>query len=253
MRDAVPGVTAQVRETCRIAWWKGYVKGRFVALAESELRAPEVVAESPPIRWRGSGPPEPIDAAATALDALTERLVDSGWIVDEQGGDAWFERVLTRSATVHVPADPDASSLEARERASAPAWELRDSAAVALLQTELVRARDEVERERQLRQAAEQRAPVVRTQPAVAPTPSGTDAEPLRSRTIWIVVEILSAAVAFELAFLVFDSLYAAVVAALTTGAVALGLDSFFAVRSRRGVAAPDATSVTLLRAARDE
>jgi len=248
MREAAPGVTTQVTETCRIAWWKGYVKGRFVALAESELRAPEVVAESPPIRWRGSDPPDPIDAATMALDALTERLVDSGWTVGEHGGDPWFERVLTRTATVHVVDDPDAGAAD-----HAPAPELRDSTAVALLQTELVRARDEVERERDLRQAAEQQAQrVARTHPAVAPTRS-VAAEPSRSRTIWILLEILSAAVAFEVAFLVFDSLYAAVVAALTTGAVALGLDSFFAVRSRRVGGASDATPVTLLRAARDE
>jgi hypothetical protein len=48
---------------------------------------------------------------------------------------------------------------------------------------------------------------------------------------------------------LVFDSIYAAVVAALTTGAVVLGLDSLFAVRSGRDLSV---APVTLLREPRD-
>ena len=95
-----------ITETCRIAWWKGYVKGRFVAVLESEARQPEVVAESPSWRWPGSAPPEPTDEARHALDALTDELVASGWTLDESQPEVWYERVLTRPA-IALAAVPD--------------------------------------------------------------------------------------------------------------------------------------------------
>src|SRR3954452_18236059 len=93
-----------ITETCQIVWWKGYVKGRFVALLESEVRPAEVVGESPPIRLRGSGAPEPTESAVQALDALTESLVDAGWTLREPRADAWFGLVLSRPATEPVVA-----------------------------------------------------------------------------------------------------------------------------------------------------
>ena len=61
------------------------------------------------------------------------------------------------------------------------------------------------------------------------------------------MLELASVAAAAAIFLLVLDSAYAAVVAALTTGAVVLALDSWFAVRSRRDAVA-DAASLTLLR-----
>jgi hypothetical protein len=63
------------------------------------------------------------------------------------------------------------------------------------------------------------------------------------------VLELASVAAAAAIFLLVLDSAYAAVVAALTTGAVVLALDSWFAVRSRGDARETDAASVTLLRA----
>ena len=133
-----------ITETCRIAWWKGYVKGRFVAVLESEARQPEVVAESPSWRWPGSAPPEPTDEARRALDALTDELVASGWTLDESQPEVWYERVLTRPAIAlaAVTDEPD----EAPVLRVAPAEEPRESQAVARLRSELVLALDEVER-----------------------------------------------------------------------------------------------------------
>ena len=118
-----------ITETCRIAWWKGYVKGRFVAVLESEARQPEMVAESPSWRWPGSSPPEPTDEARRALDALTDELVASGWTLDESLPEVWYERVLTRPATALAAITDDAGrdarrsrSPTLRSRASRRPW-----------------------------------------------------------------------------------------------------------------------------------
>ena len=158
-----------ITETCRIAWWKGYVKGRFVAVLESEARQPEVVAESPSWRWPGSAPPEPTDEARHALDALTDELVASGWTLDESQPEVWYERVLTRPATAlaAVPDEPD----EAPVLRVAPAEERRESQAVARLRSELMLALDEVERQQRLRSEAEERARRVATRPPAVAAP----------------------------------------------------------------------------------
>ena len=62
------------------------------------------------------------------------------------------------------------------------------------------------------------------------------------------MASVVAAAAVF---LFVLDSTYAAVVAALTTGAVVLALDSLFAVRSHRDAPASGPASVTPLRAPR--
>lgn len=237
-----------ITETCRIAWWKGYVKGRFVAVLESEARQPEMVAESPSWRWPGSSPPEPTDEARRALDALTDELVASGWTLDETLPEVWYERVLTRPATARA-AITDAPD-ETPDVRLAHAEEPRESQAVVRLRSELVLALDEVERQQRLRSEAEERARRVATSPpAVDGTPSSPP--PPRRRALWIVLEFASVVAAVAVFFVVLDSTYAAVVAGLTTGAVVLALDSLFAVRSRGDVSASGPASVTPLRAPR--
>ena len=239
-----------ITETCRIAWWKGYVKGRFVAVLESEARQPEVVAESPSWRWPGSAPPEPTDEARHALDALTDELVASGWTLDESQPEVWYERVLTRPATAlaAVPDEPD----EAPVLRVAPTEEPRESQAVTRLRSELVLALDEVERQQRLRSEAEERARRIATSPPAVAGPSSTP-PPRRRRALWIVLEMASVVAAAAVFLVVLDSTYAAVVAGLTTGAVVLALDSLFAVRSRGDVSASGPASVTPLRAPRGQ
>jgi hypothetical protein len=239
-----------ITETCRIAWWKGYVKGRFVAVLESEARQPEVVAESPSWRWPGSAPPEPTEEARRALDALTAELVASGWTLDESQPEVWYERVLTRPAIAlaAVADDPE----EAPVLRVAPTEERRESQAVTRLRSELVLALDEVERQQRLRSEAEERARRIATSPPAVAGPSSTP-PPRRRRALWIVLEVVSVVVAAAAFLVVLDSTYAAVVAGLTTGAVVLALDSLFAVRPRGDASASGPAPVTPLQAPRGQ
>jgi hypothetical protein len=238
-----------ITETCRIAWWKGYVKGRFVAVLESESRQPEVVGESPSWRWRGSSLPDPTDEARHALDALTGELVASGWTLDESQPEVWYERVLTRPATA-LAAVPDEwdEPTEVPDLRVAAAVEPRESQAVARLRSELVLALDEVERQQRLRSEAEERARRVATRPAAVAATAAATPRPRRRQALWILLELATVAAAAAIFLVVLDSTYAAVVAGLTTGAVVIALDSLFVVRSRRdGAGGP--VSVTPLRA----
>jgi hypothetical protein len=256
VRGSVPTL---ITETCRIAWWKGYVKGRFVALGESETRPPQLIAESSPIRWRGSDPPEPTDAAVDALDALVEQLVSSGWTPGEVSTSAWFGLVFSRPATALVVVDGIADETDDEVESSAPEDEPRELPAVTRLRSELLHALDEVDRQQRLRAEAEERAkrvvtnatPAAATDPPAAAETEAAAVVPLASelRAVAIALEMTSVVTAAVIFLLVFDSIYASVVAALTTGAVVLGLDSLFAVRSRRDL---PAASVTLLPEPRD-
>src|SRR4051794_281196 len=217
-----------ITETCQIVWWKGYVKGRFVALLESEVRPAEVVGESPPIRWRGSGEPEPTESAVQALDALTERLVDAGWTLREPREDAWFGLVLSRPAA--APVVPDAAEDPRPAVATGAVATSPDQAPVVeRLHLELVRALDEIEHERQLRQEAEQQAGRQAAQQAArvaapsAPPPPLPPQSSRGRRPVLTAVELASVVAASVVALLLFDSAYAAAVAALTAGGGAPG------------------------------
>jgi hypothetical protein len=250
-RDSVRGgIPTLITETCRITWWKGYVKGRFVALVESEVRAPQLIAESSPIRWRGNDPPEPTDAAVRALDALADRLVSSGWTPGEVSTNAWFGLVFSRPATAMVVAEGTADEPAEEVESSAPQEGNRESPAVTRLRSELLYALDEVERQRRLRAEAEEQAKrAVTSAPATAETEAAVAPQfASELRAVAIALEMTSVVVAAVVFLLVFGSIYAAVVAALTTGAVVLGLDSLFAVRSQRDLSARDATPITFLR-----
>ena len=249
------GVPTLITETCRIAWWKGYVKGRFVALVESEAHPPHLIAESPPIRWRGSEPPEPTEAAVQALDALAERIVSSGWTPGEVSTDAWFGLVFSRPATALVVVEGIDDEPDQEVESSAPDDERRESPAVTRLRSELLHALDEVDRQQRLRAEAEERAKrVVTNATPAAATAADTETDDVPQlaselRAVAIALEMTSVVVTAVIFLLVFDSIYAAVVAALTTGAVVLGLDSLFAVRSGRDLSV---APVTLLREPRD-
>jgi hypothetical protein len=97
-------VTSQGLDTCEIVWWSGYVKGRFQAYARSTAELPRLIAESPAIRWRSSSPPGPTEAAVEALETLTSRLAEAGWVVVDRSGGTWFGMVLSRVHTgSHAP------------------------------------------------------------------------------------------------------------------------------------------------------
>jgi len=209
-------------ETCVVVWWKGYVKGRFQAQLESDAEPPVVVAESAPVRWRGDAPPERTDALVGALAQLVGALRSAGWSAEGSPDDSWYGLVFSRPA----PALDETMSIT--EVAPPTERGPGESQAVARLQSELLAAREEAERERQLRRDAERRPTLVETRARDVPR-----ATPARS-PVWIVVEAAAVVAAAALFLLGFGSLYAAVVATLTTAAVCLGFDSYLATRPRR-------------------
>ena len=117
------GIADQALDTCEIVWWSGYVKGRFQAYTRPASLAPELIEESPAIRWRSSSPPGPIEPAVAALDVLTHRLEETGWVVTGRSEETWFSLVLSRPATEGERASSfdDRSAAEVRTGAATPA------------------------------------------------------------------------------------------------------------------------------------
>jgi hypothetical protein len=99
-------LTSQGLDTCEIVWWSGYVKGRFQAYARATSGTPRLVAESTAIRWRSAAPPGPTEAAVEALEMLTGRLADAGWVVVDRSGETWYGMVLSRHADAEPAAPP---------------------------------------------------------------------------------------------------------------------------------------------------
>lgn len=220
------GIADSAVETCEIVWWSGYVKGRFQAYTSPASRAPVLIAESHPIRWRAAEPPGPTQAAVEALEELTGRLAADGWVVAEPTGNSWFGLLLTRPSGTGGPASspPVAEDDEPVDDVlDEPALE---SVLLEELRRELREARDEAERERRRRIQAESGLRLVQ------PPPPG--AEPTRGRPRFVVVAYVVAVAVAAAAFLVgFGSLYAAAVSALATAAVSLALDSWLVARRR--------------------
>ncbi len=74
---------------CRIIWWRGYVKSRFIAVAEPDHEGDPVIAASPFFRWRRPEPPPETPEIAQALRTLVEGLERRGWRVSRRGR-RWF-------------------------------------------------------------------------------------------------------------------------------------------------------------------
>ena len=94
--------------SCRIAWWRGYMRSRFYAYEEDggEL---VLVAESPLFPWRSSAPPPESPAALDAHASLVEKLGRLGWEADG-GGETWFSGRFRRTvadASHHDLAHPE--------------------------------------------------------------------------------------------------------------------------------------------------
>lgn len=211
--SAIPAV-----ETCEITWWRGYVRGRFLAYATSP-EGSRLIAESPAIHWRSATPPGPTEPAVKALDELTARLADAGFEVSDRGGEAWFRLVLSRPATAEPPPPADEPEPDS----------VLDSALLEQLRTELAGARQEAWRERDRRLEAETKA-LRLVEPAPAEhVPSSPSAASLRAAyAVAVAAAALVGLVAFESAF-------GAVVAGLTVLALSIAVDSWLA--ARRGAA----------------
>jgi hypothetical protein len=220
------GIVGAAVDTCEIVWWSGYVKGRFQAYTSRASEAPELIAESPAIRWRASDPPGPTEAAVQALEVLTSRLAEEGWVVAERSGDTWFGLLLTRPSS--RPHEVAADEHEAIVAEPVVEEDRLESALLAELRRELREARDETERERRLRLEAESGALRL-----VEPLPvSVSEQTSMRPRVV-VVGYAVAIGIAAAIFLLGFQSLYASVVAALTTAAVSLALDSWLVARRR--------------------
>lgn len=209
-------------EHCEIVWWRGYVKGRFTAYGAAR----EPIAESPAIRWRSSAPPEPTEAAVAALEALTARLSDAGWQLEERDADPWFALHLSRPAETDAP-------LPIRPALQPPAEPALDEALLVELRAELDDARAAARRERDRRLDAE--AEVLRLK---EPPPRRPATQPLSAWALLGAYAIVVAA-ATLVGLLGFESVYGAVVAGLTTLAVVVAIDSWIVARRRREPAQP--------------
>lgn len=74
---------------CRIIWWRGYLKSRFIAVAEPAHEGDPVIAASPFFRWRRAEPPPETPEIAQALRTLVEGLEQRGWRMSRRGR-RWF-------------------------------------------------------------------------------------------------------------------------------------------------------------------
>ena len=82
-------VAVELPPECRIIWWRGYVKSRFIAIAEPNREGNAVIAASPFFRWRRAEPPPETPEIAQALGTLVEGLEQRGWRVSRRGR-RWF-------------------------------------------------------------------------------------------------------------------------------------------------------------------
>jgi hypothetical protein len=82
-------------ETCRIFWWRGYVKSAFVAATGVPEGTPRIIAQSPLFKWRGGETPEQRGDAVAAHQALVEHLIKHRWQPTGVDRD-WFEHSFSR-------------------------------------------------------------------------------------------------------------------------------------------------------------
>jgi hypothetical protein len=213
--------TGRVVQTCEIVWWRGYVKGCFQAWMQTRSGPPQLVAESKAIRWRDSSPPDETPAAAAALDTLIDRLTDQGWELTEQLEEPWYGYVFSRLADEEEEFEPE---VLIREHVREPV-QVQESAAGPLRPVAVEAVTTEVVSERKPDVQTEDAGRPLESEDAAAPAP-----RPRRSALLhasYALAVVVAAAI-----FLVgLHSTYAAAVAALTTAALSLGLDSWLVAR----------------------
>lgn len=92
--------------SCRITWWRGYVRSRFVAQTWNETSGLwTLIAESPSFSWRSSDPPPETSFAVAAYRELAETLDNLGWTLDGNG-DEWFDARFRHAVEGALPSEP---------------------------------------------------------------------------------------------------------------------------------------------------
>jgi hypothetical protein len=214
-------------ETCQIVWWCGYITGRFQAVGADSSELPRLIAQSRPIRWRSSTPPGPTESAVAALESLKARLFDAGWTVAATDEESWFGLALARPISIGAYSFEAAFEDTIEDRDSTAERQLHiDSALIAQLRSELEKANRETEAQRRYRLEAEAEAAQRVRSPMAAPAPRSTNRWPLL--LLAYPTAILGTA---AISYLAFHSVYAVLVAALTSVALAVTVDSWFIAR----------------------
>jgi len=85
--------------SCRIGWWRGYLRSNFYAYEQNGNGEMTLVAESPPFSWHSSEPPTESPAALAAYATLVEKLERLGWEPDG-AGENWFSGRFQRTISV---------------------------------------------------------------------------------------------------------------------------------------------------------
>ena len=85
--------------SCRVGWWRGYLRSSFYAYERNGDGEMTLVAESPPFSWHSSEPPTESPAALAAYATLVETLERLGWEPDG-AGETWFGGRFQRTISV---------------------------------------------------------------------------------------------------------------------------------------------------------
>lgn len=96
----VPDSNAFMFEWCEIRRWRGYATSSFYAVASTG----EVLAESPPFRWRKDAPPPETPSSRAAYDAVVATITGDGWTISDEPHNPWFQTRFSRPCLVPPPA-----------------------------------------------------------------------------------------------------------------------------------------------------
>jgi hypothetical protein len=93
---AMLSAVAGLPDSCRITWWRGYVRSQFLALTHNGANGDTtMIAESPYFSWRSGEPPPARPNAVAAYLALIQTLDGLGW-EPEGRGEPWFNTRFRR-------------------------------------------------------------------------------------------------------------------------------------------------------------
>jgi hypothetical protein len=88
--------------SCRIEWWRGYVKSQFYAKLVTSDGCESIVRSSPLFGWsKPTTPPRDLPRVAHAHATLLSRLEADGWVKTNRGDD-WYAFELKRRRP-HAP------------------------------------------------------------------------------------------------------------------------------------------------------
>jgi hypothetical protein len=103
-----PAAAGVSQDSCRIEWWRGWVRSQFVACSSNGSGHKTLIAESPSFSWRSNEPPPESPTALAAYLELARTLDGHGWEPDSRG-DVWFAARFRRAGSGAHEAAPSAT------------------------------------------------------------------------------------------------------------------------------------------------